>query len=100
MQREVTIRVRLTPRTNENAVVRYEDGVAHVRVTAPPVDGAANAALIRLLSAKIGVAKSRIRIDSGTTSREKRVMVEGITRAELEAALGSLGGSRPSGAMD
>lgn len=72
------IRVRLQPRASRNEVKGVAAGpdgedVLVCRVTAPPVDGKANAALIRLLAAEFGVPKSRVRIVRGETSRDKLV---------------------------
>jgi hypothetical protein len=82
-----TIRVRLTPRSSRNEVQRYDGGTLFVRVTAPPVDGAANAALIALLATWLDVPKTSIRIGSGASSREKQVIVEGKDPAGVEAIL-------------
>jgi uncharacterized protein len=59
------------------------------RVTAPPVDGKANAALCRLLARAVGVAPSRVSIVHGETARTKVVRVEGIAEAALWTALNS-----------
>lgn len=80
------ISVRLTPRASREAV-EVRDGVVHARVTAPPVDGAANEALVRLLAKRLGVPKRDVRIVSGETSRTKVVAVEGIAEAEVWARL-------------
>jgi uncharacterized protein YggU (UPF0235/DUF167 family) len=53
------------------------DGVLRVRVAAPPVDGAANEALVRLLASELGVARSAVRLVSGATARTKRIEVDG-----------------------
>lgn len=82
-----TIEVRLTPRSGKNEIQRYERGVLHVRVAAPPVGGAANTALIELLSHVLHVPKTSIHIGSGTSSREKRVIVEGREAAAIDAFL-------------
>ena len=74
--------VRVTPRARENAVSGERDGALHVRVTAPPVDGKANDALVRLLAQSLDVPRSAIRVDRGTASRTKRVSVP---RAALPA---------------
>lgn len=84
---ETSIRVRLTPRSGKTEIQRYEDGVLHARVAAPPVDGAANTALVALLSSTLGIPKSSIRIVSGASSREKKVAVMGSDLNEVEAAL-------------
>ena len=87
------LRVRLSPRSSRNELVRYEDGTLYVRVTAPPVEGAANAALIALLSDALGVRKSTVEIVLGASSREKKVSIEGIDDADLQARIAkALGG--------
>ena len=60
------------------------DGVLHVRVTAPPADGAANAAVTRLLARALGVPKGAVSLASGAASRHKRVRIEGSSQAAIE----------------
>lgn len=60
-----------------------------VRVTAPPVDGAANAALIELLADRLGVSRSAVSIISGHAGRTKIVEVAGITAADVRQITGS-----------
>jgi uncharacterized protein YggU (UPF0235/DUF167 family) len=59
-----------------------------VRVTAPPLEGRANAALVRLIARRAGVAKGRISLVRGGRSRDKLIRVEGMGEAELRRALG------------
>lgn len=59
-----------------------------VRLTAPPVEGEANRALIEFLSKLLKIKKSSFEIDAGVKSRDKRVRVEGVSRKELEEAFG------------
>jgi len=80
--------VRLTPRASRDAIVGEREGTLLVRVTAPPVDGAANEALIRLLAKQLHLAKGSVRIVSGETSRTKSVEIEGLDAAEIRARLG------------
>ena len=61
------------------------DGELLVRVTAPPVDGAANTALVRLIAAELDVPRTAIRLVSGTTGRRKLIAIDGIS-AELIVA--------------
>jgi uncharacterized protein YggU (UPF0235/DUF167 family) len=72
------ISVRLTPRGGADRIERVDGGVLRVRVAAPPVDGAANASLLRLLAAELGVAPSDLRLVAGASSRRKIVEVEGL----------------------
>ena len=58
-----------------------------IRVTAPPVDGKANAALCAFVAKRAGVPPSHVRVVKGMTSRDKVVRVEGIELAALRAAL-------------
>ena len=78
------LRVRLTPKGGRNALSSYTDGVLHARVAAPPVDGAANKALIALLSEALRLPKSAIHFHSGETGREKILYLEGIDAQTLE----------------
>jgi uncharacterized protein (TIGR00251 family) len=68
-------------------VAGMHDGCVKVRLAAPPVDGAANAALIEFVADALKVAKSRVRIVSGQTSRRKVVEVDGVRAEQLTAAL-------------
>jgi len=79
--------VRLQPRAHRDEVVGERDGVVVIRVTAPPVDGKANAALCRLIAKRAGVAPSRVEIVRGHTAREKVIRVEGLDAEALRAAL-------------
>lgn len=80
------ITVRLTPRAARDAIDGWRDGILHVRVTAPPVDNAANDALTRLLAKSLHIAPARISLVSGATSRTKIIALEGVTEADLQAA--------------
>lgn len=64
-------------------------GALVVRVTAPPVGGAANEALRRLIAKRLGTATGRVAIVRGTKGREKLVRVEGMSPSGLRRALGS-----------
>ena len=64
----------------------------HLRVTAPPQGGRANAAVVALLAKTLGVAKSRLQIVRGHGSRDKLVMVEALSEQEINQRLSHLGG--------
>jgi uncharacterized protein (TIGR00251 family) len=82
------IQVRLTPRAGANELAGERDGVVLVRVTAPPHDGRANDALCRLIADRARVGVRRVSVVRGGRSRSKTVRVQGISEAELRAALG------------
>ena len=63
------------------------DGRLKVRIQAAPVDGRANLQLISFLASILGMKKSQIRIESGFTSRDKRIVIEGIDQAEVDRIL-------------
>jgi uncharacterized protein (TIGR00251 family) len=74
----VRIAVRLLPRSASTRVEGVVDGVLRVRVAAPAVEGAANAALTRLLADELGLAGRDVRIVAGARTRQKLVMIDGI----------------------
>jgi uncharacterized protein (TIGR00251 family) len=80
--------VRLQPRAARDEIAGERAGAALVRVTEPPLEGRANAALVKLIAKRAGVAKSRVSIVRGARSRQKLVLVEGMGEAELRCALG------------
>ena len=90
---QARIRVRLTPRAARDEVAGWQDGVLRVRVTAPPVEGRANAALERLLAGALGLPKTAVRVVGGAQSRDKTVAVEGIAQEEALRRLGEAGRS-------
>ncbi len=77
------ITVQVQPNARENRVVRFEGGVWHVRIAAPPVKGKANRELIEFLSDILGVSKSGITIEKGMTSRRKVIAIEGVSGEEV-----------------
>jgi len=77
--------VRLIPRAARSAVAGVREGALLVRVTAAPVNGAANKALLDLLSATLKLPKTSIRIESGATSPRKRLSVPKDALARLGA---------------
>lgn len=79
----IVFNVRVVPRASKSGIVGEHDGTLKVRIAAPPVDGAANEELIKLIAKKLGVAKSAVEIVSGQTSKLKQVRVSGITGDKL-----------------
>jgi uncharacterized protein (TIGR00251 family) len=83
----VEIDVRLIPRSAKNELAGSRDGRLLVRVTAPPVDGAANDALIRLIADLFAVPRRAVCIVAGERSRHKRVGIDGITEERARSKL-------------
>ena len=81
--------VRVTPRASTNAVTGYVDGVLSVRLTAPPVEGAANEACCVFVAGVVGVGKSQVSISGGAHNRNKVLAIRGLTPSELQQALAS-----------
>jgi uncharacterized protein len=79
----IRIDVYVQPRASKTAVAGMHDGAMRIRLAAPPVDGAANAALIAFVAERIGIAKSRVRVVAGLTSRRKIVEIDGVDRAAV-----------------
>jgi uncharacterized protein (TIGR00251 family) len=76
--------VRAQPRARKTGVKGEQAGALKVAVTAPPEDGRANQALIELLREILGVKRSQVALLSGASSRDKRFLIGGMTRTELE----------------
>ena len=83
----ITLTVRVIPRSSRSEVVGEIDGSVKVRLTSPPVDGAANAELTKLFAKTFGVAKSDVEIISGETAKTKRLRVTGVTAEQLRRVL-------------
>lgn len=81
----LTFAVRVVPRASPSGVAGVHDGALRVRVSAAPVDGAANEELIRTLSRALSVPRRNVEITSGQTSKVKQVRVSGATRKDLNA---------------
>jgi uncharacterized protein (TIGR00251 family) len=75
--------VRVVPRASKSEIVGELDGALKIRLSAPPVDGAANKELIKLLSKTIGVSKSQVEIVSGETSKTKRIKINDLKSKEF-----------------
>lgn len=75
------------PGARATRLAGLHDGKPKIQLQAPPVDGAANAALIAFVAERCRVPRSRVRIVQGQSSRIKRVEVDGLTEDALQAAL-------------
>jgi len=80
----VLLKVRVVPRASRSEIAGEHDGALRVRIAAPPVDGAANAEVVRLLAKTLGIARSAVEIVSGLTSKTKQMRINGVTAAEIQ----------------
>ena len=83
----VRIPVLVKPRASRDAIEGWKEGTLIVRLCAPPVEGAANRALLKLLAGKAGVGRGKVRIVTGEKGRSKIVEFDGITAGELKERL-------------
>ena len=74
----ILLRLRIVPRASRTEVVGLYGDAIRIRLSAPPVDGAANETLLRFLSDRLSVPRSAVRLIAGDTSRSKVVTVSGI----------------------
>ena len=84
----LTVEVKVTPRASRDEIAGMRAGLLGVRVTAAPVDDAANKAVVKLIAKRAGVAKGRVRIASGARGRRKRIEIEGAGPDELKRLMG------------
>lgn len=83
----VTFTVRVLPRSSRNEFAGEQEGALKVKLTAPPVEGAANKMLVRFISSALKVPKSAVCIISGETGRTKTVSVSGVSPADIARLL-------------
>lgn len=79
----LTFDIHVIPHASRAEIVCIQDGAFKIRVTAPPVEGAANEACIKLLAGELGLKKSQMEISAGAKSRKKTVLVKNIGKMEL-----------------
>lgn len=84
------LKVHVQPRASRNAVVGWREGSLAVRLTAPPVEGAANKACRDFLAEALGVKRADVELISGDKSREKRFRIAGLSEAELRTRVEAL----------
>ncbi len=87
-QRGAALTVRVTPRARRTEVAGIlEDGTLRIRLTAPPIEGRANAALVDYLAEVLGIRKSRIEIVAGEKGLDKIVSITGMAAQEVQRRL-------------
>ena len=86
------IRVKVLPRSSKTEISGKADGVYRIKLTAPPVDGKANKALINFLAKKTGLPKKIFEIVSGEHSRNKIIRIHNVTSEDVMKSLGDSSG--------
>lgn len=80
--------IRVQPRASSDGVLGFlEDGTLRMRVTAPPVDGAANVAVCKVLSKALGIRRAAVKVTHGKTALRKIVQITGLSEAEVRERL-------------
>ena len=81
------VALHIVPRARATAVAGSHGDAVKIRIAAPPVDGAANAELVRFLAVRLNVSATRVTIVGGASGRRKTVAVEGMEADEIRGAL-------------
>jgi uncharacterized protein len=82
------LRLRVQPRASIERLDGLRDGYVRLRLTAPPVEGAANTACLAFLAKALGISRAQLHLQAGGKSRDKLVHITGLTPAQVAAALG------------
>lgn len=82
-----TLTIHVVPRARRTEVAGRHGDALRVRIAAPPVDGAANAELVRFVAERLGVPRRAVAVVSGAGGRRKTLSVAGVTRAAAERSL-------------
>jgi uncharacterized protein len=90
----VTIAVRAVPRAGRSGIAGTRGDALLVRLAAAPVDGAANDELIAVLAKALDLPKRRLSVVAGERARDKRVLVQGASLAEVQARLSDILGQQ------
>lgn len=79
----IRVEIKVQPRAFRNQIAGMQGGYLRIKLTAPPVDGAANRALIDFLASELNTAKSNINLVRGVNSKNKLIEIKGISKAEF-----------------
>jgi uncharacterized protein (TIGR00251 family) len=91
------LKVRVSPSSSKNKLSGYLGEELKISLSAPPVDGKANSALIAFLSKALGLKKADLEIHSGQSSRSKVVKIEGLNKEEADKRLSEILSGEDSG---
>ena len=87
---ELTFNVFVQPRASKNAIVGLHQDAIKIRLTAPPVEGAANKQCLEVLAKALGLAKSRLSVVGGLSNRRKQIRISDVPVAELAILKGRI----------
>ncbi len=82
------VRLHVQPRAKHSEISGTHNGALKMKITAPPVDDAANRAVIEYFSSLFGIPKSNLRIISGLKSREKTLQIKGLSLSTFISGIG------------
>ena len=82
----IVLSLRVVPRASRSKLL-VDEGVLRLRLAAPPVEGAANAELIRYLAKLVGIPKTAVKLVSGERSKNKRILLEGVSAEDMQKLL-------------
>lgn len=80
---DALLKLHVTPRGSRSEITGWREDTLCVKITAPPVEGAANAAILKFIADSLGVRKSQVELVSGERSREKTVRISGLSDADI-----------------
>lgn len=83
--------IHVQPRASKNEIVGVHGDALKVRLTSPPVEGAANSLLVKFIAKSLGIPRSSVKIVSGEKSRHKMLRISEITQENIENILGISG---------
>jgi len=86
----LTFEIQVTPRASRAEITGWQDGALKLKVTAQPVEGAANLACVKLLSKVLELRRSQLEILAGEKSRKKVVLVKDISKKDLEEKISNI----------
>lgn len=81
------LKIHVTPRGSKNAVTGWREDSLCIKLTAPPVEGAANALLIKYIADLLGLRKQDVQLVSGDKSREKTLRISGLSLEDIKTRL-------------
>ena len=86
----VAFAIKVQPRARKNAIIGVVGDIVKLALTAPPVDGRANQAVIEFLAELFEIPRASVTIASGETSRNKVVRIAGMSKQAVERKLGEV----------